>query len=315
MMTTGQTEAVLLQFTKNAVRKSCTDAFEKQSTSLYPEPFSEGLKTQIRANVSQLGSVEEGAGLQLDSNSGEILRNVGLLFFRILRNEYIVQADEGLIRDDVSAPLLESADQTIESLKAQVEDESAYDDFRFIEKFLGTESQSSCLTCLVNNTIGLCKGAIFVSTSDLTVYTIPEFERRYDQGLLSFIIAHRRAEQKLTELLGNAGTAGGATDLLMQEASKVVSFSQSSAQKAQDHLVSSKGDLDDKKAEQVSKMLFEENRLIIARFQDSGVLDATQAHNLLHDLDHDMDHLEKKLESNAEKADESAAGKAETEMA
>lgn len=316
MMTTTETEAILVHFTENAVRKSCTDAFEKQSASLYPEAFSEGLKSRIRDNVTQLDSKKNGTELPPLEDSGEVIKHVALLFFRILRNEYVVQADEGLIRDDVSAPLLESADQTIEALKSNADDEEVYDDFVFIDRFLGVDSQSSCLTCLMNYTCGLCKGAIFVATSDGESYTVPEFERRYDQGMLSYIVAHRRAEQKLTELLGFADTGGSANELLMQQANKIVSFSQQSSQKAREVIVARKGALDDKKAEQVSRMLFEQNRLVIARFQDVGVLDATQAHKLIHDLEHDMEELEKKLADDAEKADEIAAGQEEgTEMA
>merc|ERR1719491_944642 len=119
---------------------------------------------------------------------------------------------------------------------------------------------------------------------------ISEKERKTHHAwvLLSFVIAHRSARKQVTQLL-QATDEDQATELMSKVC--VLRSSAESIEEAVEQL-QKMGEtfVNDVKVWQVTGMVFNEQRRMIERSRDSGLLDDTQAHELLHELEHDEEH-------------------------
>lgn len=278
LMDTSFTADVLMNGARNIIKERCQESFEESAQTLYRREIADELKEKVRKRCTIL-SKDDGFNLAhalgAEPNTDD---TITLLYYRILRNEYLQQAEVGLWDDDEDSrvtTLLESTDMIAEEIKAGIPIEQRSGDLNFVMK--GYEAEPDITACCWK--IGLFRPTWnHVFTENGEAYTETQQLSIQVQLLLCYIIANRRASAKLVELLPSTTTA-------------VIDAAQKRIDEAGRQLDSKRaGVVESTRVIQLCNIVFERQRRVVKKFQDAGIIDDTQAHKLVHEMEHDKEH-------------------------
>lgn len=301
MMKSEEAAKALLYNARTAINQKCHVVLDRAAQNLYGRELSADDKAEVeeRASVLRHKNLPDVVSLTCKNLPDEEVakridvkddsqKAITLLYYRILRNEYMNQNEMGIMSELLAVVLLESADQVIEQLKA-VKLPSIYaeqpcaDDLDFLNScFLVNKRLTKCIRPCSRRCgkVEVLVGGEIVSEKERKTY--------HAWALLSYVIAHRSARKQVTELL-QATDEAQASELMSK--ALVLRSAEDSIEEAV-RLLQTMGEsfVHQVKVWQVTGMVFHEQRRMIERSLEAGLLDDNQAHELLHELEHDEEH-------------------------